>query len=475
VLRRILSVAIPTATLFLAVLVPLPSPGAGDSSGLEAGFGETDITPKLGPKPVFIAGYGQNRKATGVRDALKARAFVLRNAGRKVAFVCMDLVGFFNPNVENVRRKLRGFDYVLVSSTHVHEGPDTLGLWGSGPLVSGVDPEYIAFVEEQAARAVEEADRACKPAAARIGTAHAPELLHDGREPYVLHDELVALEFHGATGGAPAGLVVQWNCHPETPDSKSTELTSDYVATTVAKLRERHHCPVVYLTGTVGGLMTTLHVAVKDRDGKVLPEGSIAKMLRYGELLADVADRALKDAQTLRLTPLEVRHRPLFLPLDNKLYLLARQVGVLERTGYVWTGDSASAKPEKPEDGDKRLCTKSELAYLRLGELEVAAIPGEIYPELVLGKVQDPPDRGADYPDAPIEPAIYHQFRGKHRMIVGLANDEIGYIIPKRQWDEKPPFCYGRKSAQYGEQNSLGPDTAPLICEAFKGLVAGGK
>ena len=38
---------------------------------------------------------------------------------------------------------------------------------------------------------------------------------------------------------------------------------------------------------------------------------------------------------------------------------------------------------------------------LRLGELEVAAIPGEIYPELVLGKVVDPAEKGADFPDAP--------------------------------------------------------------------------
>jgi hypothetical protein len=466
--------AVAAAALFAAVLTPRPATGFGDKPALEVGFGEADITPKLGGKPVFIAGYGQNRRATGVRDPLKARAFVLRDGGRKIAFVCLDLVGFFNPNVEHVRARLPGFEYVLVSSTHVHEGPDTLGLWGSGPLVSGVDPEYIAFVEEQAARAVLEADRDRKPAAARIGTAHAPELLHDGREPYILHDELVVLEFRG-TGGDPTGLVVQWNCHPETPDSKSTELTSDYVATTVAKLKEHYHCPVVYLTGTVGGLMTTLHLAVKDRDGKVLPEGSVAKTVRYGELLAEVAEHAIKDARPLRLTPFEVRHRPLFLPLDNKLYLLARQVGVLVRSGYVWTGDSAKAEPAKPEDGNKRICTKSEIAYLRLGELEVAAIPGEIYPELVLGKVQDPPDPGADFPDAPVEPAIYAQLRGKHRMIVGLANDEVGYIIPKRQWDEKPPFCYGRKSAQYGEQNSLGPDTAPLVCEAFKGLVVKAK
>ena len=37
---------------------------------------------------------------------------------------------------------------------------------------------------------------------------------------------------------------------------------------------------------------------------------------------------------------------------------------------------------------------RTEVGYLKLGELEVAIIPGEIYPELVLGKVQDPSIRG---------------------------------------------------------------------------------
>jgi hypothetical protein len=56
-------------------------------------------------------------------------------------------------------------------------------------------------------------------------------------------------------------------------------------------------------------------------------------------------------------------------------------------------------------------------------------------------------------------------------MLIGLANDEIGYIIPKRQWDEKPPFCYGRTKTQYGEVNSCGPETAPLLLKAFRELV----
>jgi len=116
---------------------------------------------------------------------------------------------------------------------------------------------------------------------------------------------------------------------------------------------------------------------------------------------------------------------------------------------------------------------KTEVGYLKLGELEVAVIPGEIYPELVLGKIQDPVDPGADYPDAPVEPGLYPQMKGKHRMLIGLGNDELGYIIPKRQWDEKPPFCYGLKKSQYGEINSVGPETAGIICGTFKELVIG--
>src|SRR5262249_38267721 len=156
-------------------------------------FGEADITPKIGDKPVFMAGFGHDRKATRVHDPLLARAVVFAHGGKKIALVSLDLVRFFHPGVMPLRDKLPGFTYLLVSSTHNHEGPDTLGLWGTSPLKSGVDPDYVKSVEEQIVKAVRAADAARKPVTAKIGSALAPELLHDGREPYVKHDELVAL------------------------------------------------------------------------------------------------------------------------------------------------------------------------------------------------------------------------------------------------------------------------------------------
>src|SRR5262245_2681697 len=70
-----------------------PTRAAADTAPLQAGFAETDITPKLGDKPVYMAGFGQNRKATKVHDPIMARAVVLKHGAQKVAMVSVDLVG----------------------------------------------------------------------------------------------------------------------------------------------------------------------------------------------------------------------------------------------------------------------------------------------------------------------------------------------------------------------------------------------
>jgi hypothetical protein len=457
----------------LAVLCGIvASPAVAAEPTLSVGFGEVNVSPELGKKPVYLAGFGQDRPAKSVHDPIMARAVVLSDGSKTIALVSVDVVGLFLPTVERVRKQVHGFDYVLVSSTHNHEAPDTLGLWGKSPFQSGVDPEYLLRVEAGAVKAVKMADGARKPAAARIGTAKGPELLHDGRKPEVKHDDLVAIRFE-TPKGEPVGILVQWNCHPETLGGKNTAVSADYVHYTVEHLTAAHKCPVAYFTGTVGGLMTSLHVEVKDDAGKLLQDGTWEKTEKYGRLVGGLADRALKGAAPVTLTPFEVRTKSILVPVDNGLYRLAHKAGVLQRSMYVWDGNPDLPTPIETTDVTKPVAVRTEVGYLRLGELEVAAIPGEIYPELVLGKVQDPVDPGADFPDAPIEPAVYAQLKGKHRMLIGLANDELGYFIPKRQWDQKAPYCYGLRESQYGEVNSVGPDAAPIICGAFEKLVKG--
>ena len=443
------------------------------SAPLTVGIAEVDVTPKLAKdKPVYLAGFGKDRKATGTNDPIMARAVVLQHGKTKIALVSVDVVGLFLPFVEGVRKQLPGFAHVVVSSTHNHEGPDTLGLWGAGIFTSGIDKAYMKRLTKGIVDAVEKADAARVPVTAKINTVQVPELLHDNRLPIVKHDDLVVLTFEDAKK-KPAGIVVQWNCHPETLSSKNTLLSADYVGYTVKHLRDKYHCGVVYLTGTVGGLMTSLKVPIRSETGVDLKDGTYEKTARYGVLLGQAAARAIDKAKPVTLTPFVVRTRKLYLPLANPAYVSARQFGVLDREAFHWKGDPDKADAMADLETDKPLAMRTELGYLRLGDLDIACIPGEIYPEIVLDKVQTPADPGADFPDAPAEPAIYKQLAGPHRMMIGLANDEIGYIIPKRQWDAKPPFAYKRKAAQYGEINSLGPETAPILCKAFAELVKG--
>src|SRR5687767_12273476 len=249
------------------------------------GFGEVDITPEVGKKPVYMAGFGQDRVAKKVHDPLMVRAIVMADGDTKLAMVTVDVVGLFLEPVERIRAKLPGFKYVLVSATHNHEGPDTLGLWGPTPLKSGVDPDYMKKLEAACVDAVQAADRARKPAVAKIGSAADGSLIRDGRLPVVTHDDLVAIRFEDPKTAKPICVLVQWNCHPEVLDSKNTEITADFPYYTVKHLRESQGCPVAYFTGTVGGLMTTLKLTVKSEDGKELADGTFEKSERYGKLV----------------------------------------------------------------------------------------------------------------------------------------------------------------------------------------------
>jgi hypothetical protein len=61
--------------------------------------------------------------------------------------------------------------------------------------------------------------------------------------------------------------------------------------------------------------------------------------------------------------------------------------------------------------------------------------------------------------------------RGRFRPVLGLCNDELGYIIPRSEWDETAPWAYGRTGPQYGEINSTGPMAAPTILGAFAAIL----
>jgi hypothetical protein len=97
---------------------------------------------------------------------------------------------------------------------------------------------------------------------------------------------------------------------------------------------------------------------------------------------------------------------------------------------------------------------------------EIVTVPGEIYPELTNGGIARYP--GADYPDAAFEPILRVHLKSRYQFIFGLGNDELGYLIPKAEWDDQPPWLLNRPERWYGEINSAGPEVAGVV---LRGLV----
>lgn len=204
-------------------------------------------------------------------------------------------------------------------------------------------------------------------------------------------------------------------------------------------------------------------------DGSVVEAGTFEFAEAYGEAIALAYDEALEAAEPLRLSPLATSTAPVYVPLANPGYRQGRALGVLTREAFAWIGrsDSAGARlPDTQVEGD--IALETEVTYLRAGDLHIAGIPGELYPELVYGEYQSPAEPNADFPDAQTEPSVMNILAGEKVLILGMANDEIGYIIPKRQWDDVAPFAYGRSEKQYGEVNSVGPEVAPILMRALQ-------
>jgi hypothetical protein len=418
----------------------------------------------VGAKPVYMAGFGHDRKATGIHDDLWARAVAVSDGSQKLAIVSVDLIGVFHEDVVKARELLRQRvpgAVLIVSSTHNHEGPDSMGLWGRGRFSSGVDPRYLDRVRRAIVDAGAEALSRLKPARLVLAKTRTPGLISDGRLPRVIDDTLVAMQVT-SEDGTTLGTIVNWSSHPEALAGANTVITSDFPHFLRTRMEERLGGTTVFIVGSIGGLMTPLGLKLTGADGKPIAKDSFELARAVGERAAEAALEALKAGRPSVSAALEHRNARVFVPLENRLFRLATFLGVLDRPLF------SAGKPATTLFGDD---LETEIGYLRLGDAEVLLVPAEIYPELVLGGIQDPQDPGADFPGAPRERALFTLLRSEYKLVFGLAGDEIGYVIPRSQWDARKPFAYGRAEDQYGEINSVGPSAADRLTQAFERLL----
>ena len=119
----------------------------------------------------------------------------------------------------------------------------------------------------------------------------------------------------------------------------------------------------------------------------------------------------------------------------------------------------------------------TEVSLLEIDDIKTLLVPGELFPELALGGFFSSSESatGKDY----IYPTIFEMLGEGEKLIFGLANDQIGYIIPDNDFyiSEKKPYafwaipddCHGRP--HYEETTCSGPFAAEMLRDAVEQLV----
>lgn len=437
----------------------LPAPRA---EKFTAGFGKCVMLPDdIDSKKYYIAGYGENNPARGVIDPQFAHALWLDdNSGRGgVLFVSLDAVGLLNKDVNEARRRLSRFSKetgcrsINIFCTHNHAGIDTMGIWGPLPF-SGKDPEFMEILFSAIVGAAYKAFETRKQGDLYLGTAEVPDMQEDIRTPVVFSKTLTRFRFVPDNGENEIWLL-NFASHSESLQGCNHLVSADFPCYMRRRIKSLTDADVVYGVGAIGGMisMNVENEAVLKKEHRLLESTE-----KIGEKLADYAISVSNDEKLLPI--INFIRSEFFVEADNPVLALACNIGIISADKY---GDRASSKG---------FSLKTELSYFEIGAKKILFLPCEIFPELVFGGYLSK-DESATGLGPEVNPPLISKITGDGALLVfGLANDELGYVIPpndfllngEKPYLEKAIDCHGRR--HYEETNSLGPKTAKTIADA---------
>lgn len=457
--------------LFLTLLVPHTAAGAESPLGVRAGWAVEDITPPPGYR---MSGYFRERRATGVKDPLKAKALVLAQGNQKIALVFCDVIGIPWYVSQAARQKIAeqygiSPDRCTIMATHTHTGPLYFGairelLHRQAMEAHGHDPaetvDYASLLEERIVEAVGRASRHLRPVELRVATlAQEPQisfnrrfLMKDGTvrfNPGQLNPDIVrpagpidpdvnVLVLVNPTDSRPLAALTVFALHLDTVGG--TEYSADYPYHMEQALRKRYGEDFLSFFGA-GPCGDINHIDVTVKGRRTAEE--------LGKLLAATVTRAIEQAEPVIEPSLQVAHRVIHVPLQQyseaevaearRLYprIVTSELPFLERVriykimALQWRGGSEIAL---------------EVHAFRLGKnAAIVTLPGEVFVELGLFIKRSSPFR--------------------HTFAIELANDAPGYIPTEKAFREGSYETVNSRIAPGG-----GEKLAEVAVEALKAL-----
>jgi len=289
---------------------------------MKAGFGISDITPRLG---VQLAGYGpyRNRAAREIVAPLSARALVLSAGRRLTVLLSLELCGTPRDLAEKIRRVTaarvgcRERD-VFLSVTHTHSAPAVGGMFGWGEA----DMMYVETLPVRAAEAAGRALEALGEVEWRHGVGpcegvavnresdqgfaryadFAERMDPSWRPQFPQRTDPIVRVLAAYANGRLVGLLHHFGCHPVVYGEQTAAIHGDYAGMAARQLEKSKPGSVaIFLPGALGDINPKLNHRP--------PAESLKALRAITRLYAAAVSGAMRSAEVIPVRPVRTIHR----------------------------------------------------------------------------------------------------------------------------------------------------------------------
>ncbi len=351
----------------------------------EAGVATIDITAPVGTP---LAGYGDRwgRPSTGIHDPVYARALYLSDGETPVVMVTSDLIGIFKDFRDRVLAHLPDdlgvpHQNILLSATHTHSSQGAMINVLVAKIATGrYDEEVLEETAKRFAGVIQSAVEAKRPARFGYGSGEDARLSSNRARDGGPTDPVITVIRIDNDNGEPFAILTDFTAHPTVLSDRNMLFSADYPGYFVDHVQELY-----------GGSVVAMFANGAEGDqGPGNPDGNsgFARAESIGKLLAeDVKKTAggIKTADRVKL-----------------------------RVGY--------SEPQLPPSVFERVLRQptTVIQTVEINDLVLMAVPGEMCVEIGLNLKRMAVDLGYS-----------------HAIIVGLANDHLGYFVPRSYFDRE--------------------------------------
>jgi neutral ceramidase len=365
-----------------------------------AGVAEVDITP---PPDLSMDGYlAREGTSLGTHDPLLAQVLIVSDGEKRMALVTLDLLavsaGFTDPLREALAEKIGTSPAaIMICPSHTHCGPSGLQNWFPPGDRPPLNADLVRMMQERILAAAQTA----------LGSMTAVDLVYaqgavqgvsgDRNQPHTPVDNPVtALCLQ--KDNQPVCILFHYACHPTVLGAATRHYSADFVGATRNRLRDQYPGAIpMFLNGALGDISPRYQRRDQSYD----------EVVRLGNCLADhVIDLLGKtELETDRSfswdsIPVELPFRTF--SLQTALPVVVSGLSRIEETRAQGSAIQATLQQSIGQQATQT----ATLSLLQIGSWKLFGIPGEPFNRL----------------------ATSIRAAAPHALVVGLANDYIGYL-----------------------------------------------